>query len=368
MRFKSDRRIALFLPSLHGGGAERVMLNLARGFAERGFKVDLVMARAEGPYLSQLIPSVRVVDLGASRVLTSLPGLVRYLRRERPKALLSALEHANVVALWASKFAVRSTRVVVTVHSTLSRATANAQDLKNQLIPYLLRRFYPWADAIVTVSKGVAEDLQLLVPASRQKIRVIYNPIVTPELLTAGQEPLEHPWFAPGEPPVILGVGRLTQAKDYPTLIKAFALVRRERPARLVILGEGEERPKLEAVVRELGLEQDVALPGFVENPYKYMKKAGVFVLSSQWEGLPTVLIEALALGTPVISTDCKSGPAEILERGLWGRLVPVGDTCQMAGAIYEALQDNRGKGVGRAMAFSLDVITERYIKLLGME
>lgn len=357
-------RIAFFLPSLGGGGCERAMLNLAHGFAERGWAVDIVLAKGEGPYLRQVQSGVRVVDLGASRVLTSLPGLVRYLRHERPRALLSAIDHANVVALWAQKLAGVPVRVVASVHSTPSRAAVNARNLRARLMPYWVRPFYPWAYAVVAVSKGVAEDLIRVTGLPREKVKVIYNPVVTPELFAKAKEPLEHPWFAPDEPPVVLGVGRLTAAKDFPTLIRAFALVRRERPARLVILGDGEERPKLEALVRELRIEADVLLAGFVDNPYKYMRRAGVFVLSSQWEGLPTVLIEAMALGTPVVATDCPSGPREILEEGRWGKLVPPGNPEKLARGILEALEQTTGASV-RIEPFTLEYATAHYCALL---
>ena len=167
---------------------------------------------------------------------------------------------------------------------------------------------------------------------------------------------------------MILGVGRLTQAKDFPTLIRAFALVRKKRAARLMILGEGEERPKLEALVRELGLEREVTLPGFVDNPYKYMKRAAVFVLSSKWEGFGNVLVEAMALGTPVVSTDCPSGPAEILENGRWGRLVPVGDVYALAEAIIETLDEEHHPDVAnRAKDFAVELAVEKYINVLGV-
>jgi glycosyltransferase involved in cell wall biosynthesis len=363
-------KLALFVPSLRGGGAERVMVNLARGFVERGLRVDLVLARAEGPYLSQVPKEVRVVDLGARRVLYSLPGLVRYLRRERPQAMLSTLSHANIIALWARKLARVPTRLVVREANTVSVETANVPALKAKLMPHLIKTFYPWADAIVANSRGVAEDLMKLTGLPPDNIKVIYNPVVTPELFAKAEEPLDHPWFRPGEPPVVLGVGRLTQQKDFPTLIRAFALVRKERPARLMILGEGEERPKLEALVRELGMEEDVALPGFVENPYKYMKRAAVFVLSSKWEGLPTALIEALALGIRVVATNCPSGPEEVLEGGKWGRLVPVGDPAGLAQAILDRLNNARsGNTSGQVeyaiQRFSLEKIVQTYCDIL---
>lgn len=361
--------VALFLPSLRGGGAERVMVNLARGFAERGLKVDLVLAKAEGPYLSEVPPTVRIVDLKAPRVLASLPGLVRYLCRERPAAMLSTLDHANIMALWAKRLSGSPTRVVVRVANTPSLSSGHGSTARARLTPLFLRLFYPWADGIVAVSQGVAADLSRITGIRRERITVIYNPVVTPELLERAKEPLAHPWFAPGQPPVILGVGRLTKQKDFPTLIRAFALVRRERPARLLILGEGEERSRLEALVKELGLEGDVALPGFVDNPYAYMSRAAVFVLSSAWEGLPNVLIQAMACGCPVVSTDCPSGPAEILENGKYGPLVPVGDVEHLFRAIVTIMDEGRRLNLTAWIsAFEVDIVLKQYLMVLGVE
>lgn len=359
------KKVAIFLPSLQGGGAERVMVNLARGLAELGLQVDLVLARAEGPLQAEVPKEVRVVDLGAKHVLYSLPGLVRYLRRERPSAMLSALDHANVVALWAKKLAGVPTRVVLSVHNPPSLDTANAQTFRAKLMPLWGQIFYPWAHTVVAVSQGVAKDLVQLTGLPMDKVKVIYNPAVTPELLAKAEEALDHPWFQPGEPPVILGAGRLTAQKDFPTLIRAFALVRRKLPSRLMILSEGEERPRLEALVRELGLEADVELPGFVDNPYKYMKHAGVFVLSSRYEGFGLVLVEAMACGTPVIATDCPSGPAEILEGGKWGRMVPVGNVQEMASEIIEQIQKNKTDSNQRGLTFSLNHIAREYAEIL---
>lgn len=362
-------RLALFLPSLAGGGAERVMVNLARGFAERGFLVDLVLCKAEGPYLAQVPPEVRIVDLNAARVLASVPGLVRYLRRERPKALLSALFHANVAALWAQRLSRVPVRVVVSVHGTLGRAAANAPSLRARLMPVWVRMFYSWAYAVVAVSQGAAEDLVRTTGLPREKVSVIYNPVVTPELLARAEEPLEHPWFAPGGAPVVLAVGRLTAAKDFPTLLRAFAIVRRDMNARLMILGEGEDRPKLEEIVKQLGLEQDVALPGFAANPFQYMRRAAVFALSSEWEGLPSVIVEALAVGIPVIATDCPNGPREILENGKWGILVPVGDHEALARELTGALGNPvERKPFARAEDYGFKAIVSRYLEVFGLQ
>ena len=360
-------KIALFLPSLHGGGAERVMVNLARGFAERGLKVDLVLAKGEGPYLGEVPPNVHVVDLNASRVLASLPGLVRYLRRERPEAMLSAMHHSNIIAVWAKLLACVPTRLAVSIHTTTSVSLQSPQNRRSLLIPWLTRWFYLKTEAIVAVSKGVAEDFSRVSGIPFERIKVIYNPVVTPELIENAKEPVEHPWFATEQPPVILGVGRLTKAKDFPTLIRAFALVRQERPARLMILGEGEERFRLEALVKELGLEDDVALPGFVDNPYAYMARAAVFVLSSAWEGLPTVLIEAMACSCPVVSTDCPSGPAEILENGKCGPLVPVGNEAALKQAIIRVLEAPLNWNAD-ASTYTLSFAVEQYGKVLGVK
>ncbi|RTH32330.1 glycosyl transferase [Thermus scotoductus] len=365
MRYDETPRLALFLPSLRGGGAERVMVHLARGFAERGFQVDLVLAKAEGPYLAEVPPSVRVVDLRASRVLFSLPGLVRYLRKERPHALLSALDHANVIVCLAHRLARVPSRLVISEHNTLS--ASRPQNARGRLLPWFMRWTYPWADAVIAVSQGVAEDLIHLTGLPREKIQVIYNPVVTPELFAKAREPLDHPWLASGEPPVILGVGRLTEQKDFPTLIRAFALVRAQRPARLMILGEGELRPQLEALVHELGLQDDVALPGFVENPYAYMARAAVFVLSSRREGFGNVLVEAMACGTPVVSTDCPSGPREILDHGKYGRLVPVGDVKSLAESILKAMDEPPYRDLSRVAEFTLEKSLERYGAVLGV-
>lgn len=360
------RSIALYLPSLRGGGAERVMVALANGFAARGFAVDLVLAKAEGPFLGYVAASVRVVDLGARRVASSLPRLVGYLRREQPRALLSAMNHANVIALLARRLAGVTTRLVVSEHANFSQSMTVEPSRRGRLMPWFMRRTYPWADSVVAVSAGVADDLARAIALPRESIKVIYNPVVGEQTLCLANAPLDHPWFAPGEPPVVLGVGRLTAQKDFDVLIRAFASVRNMRPARLMILGEGELRPELEALVRQLGIGADVALPGFQANPLAYMRRAALFVLSSRFEGLPTVLVEAMACGTPVVSTDCPSGPAEILEGGKWGRLVPVGDAPALADAMAATLAEaNPPQVEARAAAFGVENAVNAYLQLM---
>lgn len=366
----SQKRLAIFLPALLGGGAERVILNLAAGITGKGYAVDLVLAQAEGPYLTEVPGSVRLVVLNphhrrALRTLASFPALVRYLRHDRPDALLSAL-HANIVALWARRLAGIPQRVVISEHNTFSQHNQQLPWWYSRLMLQLVRCSYPWANGIIAVSEGVADDLAKVAGIPHDHIQVIYNPVVTPELQAKAKDLLEDLWFEPGEPPVILAVGRLTAQKDFSTLIQAFARVRRIHAARLLILGEGEERPELEALVRQLNLERDVRLPGFVPNPYPYMAQASVFVLSSRWEGLPTVLVEALYCGTPVIATDCPSGPREILRDGQYGRLVAVGNTSSLARAI-EAMLDGPTPRPPREswQAFELETAVNQYMSIL---
>jgi glycosyltransferase involved in cell wall biosynthesis len=260
--------------------------------------------------------------------------------------------------------------LVISEHINLSQsvqAAFNRRKWRYRFLPPLLARTYPWAEAIIAVSTGVADDLSTLAEIPRERILTIYNPVVTPDLEEKSRALCDHPWFAPGSPPVLLAVGRFTGQKDLPTLLRAFARVRRMRPVRLLLLGEGEERTKLEALVRELGVAADVALPGFVLNPFPYMARAAVLVLSSLHEGLAMVVIEALACGCPVVSTDCPSGPAEILEGGRYGALVPVGDVEAMAKAIHAALDGTHDPELlkTRAAEFSLERAAERYLAVL---
>jgi glycosyltransferase involved in cell wall biosynthesis len=361
--------ISVFLPALEGGGAERAMIHLAQGFAERGLKTDLVVAQAEGAYLEHLPKSLRLVNLQSKSpvVLSKTFALQRYLQQEQPDALFSALDIVSS-ATWAQRLSKVPTRVFMCVQTNLSQQFRDHQpNTLGKIRPRLVRWFYPWSDQIVAASHGVAADVAAMANLPNDRIQVIYNPVITPDVVAKIQEPIDHPWFAPGEPPVLLGVGRLVSQKDFFTLIRAFALVKQRCAARLMILGEGEQRPQLEALVRELGLEDDVALPGFADNPYAYMARSTVFVLSSIFEGFGNVVAEALAAGTPVVSTDCPSGPAEILENGKYGKLVPVEDATALADAIVETLDQPIDADIlrQRSQAFSLETITDQYLEVL---
>lgn len=366
MRGPLTTRIGIYLPSLRGGGAERSMVALANGFSSEGHMVDVVLAKAEGPYLNEVGEAVRIIDLNAGRVLTSLPGLVSYLRHERPAALLSAMNHANVVAVVARLLSQVPTRLVVSVRANFSVSQANSTTVRGRAIGHFIRWAYPRVDRVVAVSTGVAEDLAAAISMPREQIHVIYNPVVTRGMLQQSWAQVDHPWFAPGTPPVVLAVGRLVPPKDFPVLLRAFRRFREEHDARLMILGEGELRLELERLTRRLGVEKDVELLGFVSNPYAFMRHAALFVLSSEREGLPGALIQAMACGTPVVATDCPSGPAEILENGKWGRLVPVGDVGALAQAMADTLDQPEHPDVAaRAASFGADQAVAAYLQLL---
>lgn len=324
--------VALLMPNFGGGGAERMMARLARALSERGRRIEMVVCTADGPFTQHCGPDVSVVELGRRSVLASLPALVRYLRRTRPKVLMVTLDHMSVMAIFARWIAGVDMRLVI--RQANNPLAYRGGTVRDRLVVHLLRSLLKHADAIATGSQGVACDLIRWARLPSVKVHVVGNPVVDDSLAGLAQEDVNHPFFAPGAPPVILGAGRLTPQKDFHTLLRAFVVARRMRPLRLIILGEGPDRTSLEAFVEDQGLAADVRLPGFVENPFAYMRRSQVFVLSSAWEGLPGVLVQAMACGCPVVSTDCRSGPSEILAGGRFGPLVPVGDADALGAAI----------------------------------
>lgn len=360
----SRGHLAIFIPSLRGGGAERIIIMLANGFAARGLRVDLVLAKAEGPYLSEVSANVRVVDLDKDRVLASLVPLARYLRHARPDAMLSALNHANVVAILARKLARVPTRLVVSEHNSPSQSLRGRG--KPRLLRILIRMFYPQADRVVCVSKGIEQDLHRLMGVPSEILETIHNPVDIDAVREKMHDQLDHPWLAERTGPLILAVGRLNRQKDYPTLLAAFARLSADRVAQLVILGQGQEEKPLKTLARDLGIDGCVAFPGFEANPFTWMRRCDLFVMSSAWEGFGNVLVEAMATGASIVSTDCPSGPSEILDGGRWGRLVPVDDAQALARAMAEALDDANLPDVSeRVEAFRVDRALESYAEAL---
>lgn len=388
------RHLAIFVDTLYGAGVQRSMLRLARDFAARGHRVDFLVCTASGHFVGEIPDGVELVPLppkihGLS-LLRALgdgsapaPGLwwpalrfvrarhvaalVAYLRERRPYAVLAAATTPNLLAVAGRRLAGTDTRVVISQRTTLSAKVSRRS--KRWKLP-LVRSLYPEADAIIAISHGVADDLAATASIPRGRIDVVYNPIFGRELLDAAGAAVPHPWLRGDGPPVVVAVGRLKPRKDYATLIRAFALLRERAAARLLILGEGEEHARLVRLVAKLGLSECVELPGFTDNPFAWLSRASLFAHSAKWEGFGNVLVEALACGCPVVSTDCPSGPSEILDGGKYGKLSPVGDPEALAEAMYETLETPPDAHVlrRRAQTFSVDAIAEEYLAVLDPE
>jgi glycosyltransferase involved in cell wall biosynthesis len=357
--------VTLTMPNFDGGGAERMMTRLARGLGDAGRRVEMVVCSDRGPFRDACGPNVRVVDLGTTSVHRGLLPLALYLRRRRPRSVLATLDHMSLAVLLARELAGVPVRVVVReANHPSGRRRAR---LKGRLVSATFRRWLRRADAVVAVSEGVAGAVAAWARVPRSKVHAIYNPVVDGELLERAADHVDHPFLTVPGHPVILAAGRLAPQKDFATLLRAFAMLHATRPVRLVLLGEGSERASLEALAHDLGIEEAVSMPGFVDNPFAYMRRAAVFALSSAWEGLPGVLVQAMACGCPIVSTDCPSGPREILDGGRYGALVPVGDAEALASALAATIDDplDRASLRGRAAAFSVDQAVARYLEVL---
>ena len=400
-------RLGFILPSLAGGGAERVTLTLAKSLLERGHQVDLTLARFRGDYRADLPPGLQIhyprlwrpdADLrrhcqqvglalhpinvnpaGAAAAWLSLrrqhPGqrigrkqavlawiIARYIRRARPRLLVAAPDYANLPTLYAAELTGGSTPVIVAEHNNITTGYTA------QWLPEA-RALYPQAAAVVAVSAGVAQDAERLLHLPPHQIHTIYNPIPSHRIWQMAQTEVSHPWFQPGQPPVILSVGRQSPEKDHPTLIAAFALLRQQTPARLILMGRLSKpyQAQLLTQAQESGAAPDLEFIDFDENPFRYMRRAGLLALSSRYEGLGMTLLEALACGTPVVSADAPPGPREILESGQWGKLTPVGDAPALAQAMLETLQGDHPPAAAlrqRAAWFSEQRATDAYLQL----
>lgn len=354
--------LALLLPDLGGGGGERVTLSLGQALAARGLEVDLVVGAARGPLLAEVPDEVELVDLGCDRLRSAVAPLRRYLQLRRPGWIAPTVDHANLLGALAARGT--GTRVVLRPSTTLSHTVGAARGLGRLQIA-ASRRAYRRADAVVACSVGMADDLALYAGRPREAVDVVPNATIHADLRRLAAAPLDDPWFVPGAPPVVVGIGRLGPPKDLPLLLEAFARVRATRPLRLLLLGEGPQRGTIEARARELAVADDVRLPGYVANPYAYLARAGLYVLASTREGLPGSLIEAMACGAPVVATDCPSGPREILAEGRHGRLTPVGDVAALAAAMSASLEDPRPAGPAAVAAYEAPVVAEAYLQIL---
>lgn len=344
------------------GGAERVALDLAGGLSDQGYDVDLVLVEATGDLLKEVPQEVTVVNLESTRVAMSLLPLRRYITAREPDILYSIMTEPNLVAIAANGMAHANTTLVISEHNMLSLST---DSIKDRFISFGAWVSYLYTDHAVAVSEGVRQDLLDQTRILESKVTKIYNPVRVESIAVKASEPSDHRWLNDDSLEVVLAGGRHEPQKGFDNLIESFTHIQRDN-ARLIIFGKGPETARLKQQANELGISDRVSFVGFIENPFSYMSDADVFVLSSKHEGFGLVLIEAMASGCPIVSTDCESGPAEILEGGKYGSLVPVGDIKVLAEKIRETLEtdQNTEKLKRRALDFSIDVAIEKYDSL----
>ena len=340
-RDNDSRDITVVISSLRSGGAERVLVRLANEFAQRGFEVTLIALVRGNDIRREIREDIALVDFQSARVIHVVPRLVRHLRAQNPSTVICTQRYINVTLLAAMRLAGARGRVIVREGSLpgYRRLSGIKTALTTPITNYLARELYRYASCIVAVTDSIANDIATTISVSPKSISVISNPVSLVEINEKARKPATHPWIFPGQQSLVVGIGRLVKVKNFAMLLHAFAIVRKKHSAKLIILGEGDQRKSLERLRRILGLDDDVDFPGYVSNPYPYLRHAAVFALSSYREGLPNVLLEALVLGIPVVASDCASGPKQILAGGKYGALVPIDDHHTMAQKLCENIE-----------------------------
>lgn len=362
------KKLSILISFSGDGGVEKMMINLLEGLIDQGVKIDLLVIKDRPPHFSRIPKGVNIIKLGPNSAWLCKKPLIDYLKNSQPDVLLAAKHRALKLAIQAKRASGVNCKVVGQLHSHASESLKHKLWLKRVIWFASMRRLYRHADKIISVSQGVADNIQDITQLKNDKLVVIYNPVVTNELKLLATQPAEHPWFN-DKVPVIIAAGRFNKQKDFITLIKAFALLHKERASRLIILGKGKLQAEYQQLALSLKIEKDIDFPGFTLNPYTYMAHAQLFVLSSAWEGFGLVLAEAMAIGTPVVSTNCKSGPSEILIDGQYGKLTEVGNAQALADAMAVTLDQPMTKlqlqqGSER---FTIAHCTQQYIEQLQL-
>lgn len=361
-------RVVFFLATSGHSGVDRLMRNLIPAVARRGYAVDQLKVRRHGPDLGDA-HGVRVIDLGSSHVWSSLPAVIRYLRRERPRVMLSDKDKVNRCAVLARALAFSDVELVLRSGTTISVDLAHRGAFDRWMQKHSMGWLYRAARAVVVPSRAAALDLSAYTGLPAALVQTVPSPVLSAAILEHAAPRPEHPWFAPDQPPVILGVGELSPRKDFATLIRAFARVRARVECRLVIVGRGGQLDALRALAAELGVAEDVDFPGFRNDPLSFMTHARAFALCSRWEGMPVVLIEALGCGTPVVATDCPGGSRELLDDGRLGPLIAIGDDAALADALLQLLSTPRDAAACRAAArpYEIESATSAYLAAMGL-
>jgi glycosyltransferase involved in cell wall biosynthesis len=362
-----DVDVSLFIQTLEIGGAQRVMVNLANGFAAEGYTTDLVLVTESGDFLEEVAADVRILDLGATRTVTSIPQLGRYLQNVEPLTMISAMTHTNVAALIANGVARGHTNIIVTEHADWTkRKKYNKEGMKNRLLAFTAGGLYSLSDHVVANSETVKQSITEKSRLSEDSIRMVPNPVVTNKLKRQKEGGVQE-WFKKLEGPIVTSVGRLAPEKDYPMLLRAFQQLRNDLDASLLLIGDGQSRSGLEALAMELGVKEAVIFAGEMRNPFPYLARSSVFALPSISEAFGNVIVEAMACGCPVVTTRCSTGPVNILNDGEYGRLIPVGDTDAMSRALRTELLSPTKESVlqSRADDFSIETVLPMFEALL---
>lgn len=352
-----SEHICFYLPSLAGGGAEKLFIDLANHYGKAGLRVTIVCAKAEGPYLQRIRPEVELVDLKSSRVVFSIIPLWRYLGSENPDAIMANMSYANIALIIASMLPSRfNGRVIVEEVAQLERGRELRNAFRESIVMVLMKLLYTKADSVIGITKCISEQIGRMTRVGMDKIKTIPGLVDIKEITKHENEDQDHPWLSEKQVPVIIAIGRFLPEKDFHSLLKAFSKLRERRSARLIILGEGKQRPELEELAIELKISEDVSMPGFTNNPGAFLSRSDLFVLSSRFEGFGIVVIEAMAVGCNVVTTDCSTGPIDIVGNGQYGTVVPVGDVDAMATAMEYRLDNPIDSEALRARAREFDI------------
>lgn len=361
-------RIAFLLPDFRAGGAQHMVINMANELSSRGHHVFLWVMQDQGPFKNKISPSLSITILNKSRAFLLVPAVALQLKANPVDILYSAMPYMNFVAIMARILSgSKKTAVMISERNYFSLSARGNGSSPSFIQKVLIMLLYPLADSIVGISRGVAEDIATYLLYRKDRVTSVHNPVVTKNMAADSLQDISDAWLDNATRPLIVTSGRLVQQKDQKTLLRAFAKLLKKRDASLLVLGEGPLRVELETLARLLNISARVCFKGYVDNPLAYMKRADLFVLSSAWEGFCNVLVEALLCGLPIVSTDCPSGPAEILKNGVYGRLVPVGDEAELAEAMDLSLAEkvDAERQRNRAEDFSVQNICDSYEKLM---